>query len=105
MNYKIYERLKEESRDISLLMNSKEYLDLKKKFNLRYLEIKANIKLIKEIQTHSHYFISNSSLVAKQQKKSINVDEIDKSINKMNREINKFNKNNRYKNRYRERER
>ncbi len=92
-------------------MKSKEYLDLQKKFDLRYLQIKASIKLIQEIQTQTSYFISSSKIVAKQQeKKDIvakqqEVDLIDNSINKMNKEINKFNKNNRYKNKHIERER
>lgn len=113
MNYKLHKRLVEESKKILLLMKSKEFLELQKKFHLRYLEIKANIKLIQEIQTQTHYFISSSNLVAKQQEKKDRdivakqqeVDSIDNSINKMNREINKFNKNNRYKNNYIERER
>lgn len=113
MNYKLHKKLVEESKNILLLMKSEDYLDLQKKFNLRYLEIKANVKLIKEIQTQTHYFISNSNLVAKQQEKrdrdiaakQQEVDYIDNSIQKMNKEINKFNKNNRYKNKHIERER
>lgn len=101
MNYKLHKKLIEESENVLLLMQSKEYLELQKKFDLRYLEIKANVKLIKEIQTQTHYFISSSKIVAKQQE----VDLIDKSINKMNREIDKFNKNRSVVNRYRERER
>lgn len=94
MNYKLHKRLVKESENILLLMKSKDFLDLQKKFDLRYLEIKASVKLIKEIQTQAHYFISSSNLVAKQQeKKDIDVDEIDNSIKKINREINKFNKN------------
>lgn len=94
-------------------MNDKEFLELQEKFHLRYLEIKANVKLIKEVQTQTHYFISSSNLVAKQQEKrdrdivakQQEVDLIDNSINKMNREINKFNKNKYIKNKYVERER
>jgi len=113
MNYNLHKKLIEESKNILLLMKSKEYLDLQKKFNLRYLQIKANIKLIQEIQTQTSYFISSSNSVAKQQEKrdrdvvlkQQEVDFIDNSIQKMNKEINKFNKNNRYKNKHIERER
>ncbi|WP_419774469.1 hypothetical protein [Halarcobacter sp.] len=111
MNYKLHKKLVEESKKVHLWMNDKEFLELQKKFDLRYLEIKANVKLIKEIQIQTHYFISSSNLVAKQQEKKDRdivakqqeVDLIDNSINKMNREINKFNKNNRYKNKHIER--
>ena len=103
--------LKEESKKVHFWMNDKEFLELQKKFHLRYLEVKANIKLIQEIQTQTSYFISSSNIVAKQQEKrdivakQQEVDLIDNSINKMNRELNKFNKNKYIENKYIERER